>query len=89
MSVPISTADHASEFSISHESFQSERLARRLALLETSIAESERALRDKTDPRSGEPLPGACKGHCAQLISNLATERVLAEHIRAMIAARN
>jgi hypothetical protein len=88
MTVPTSTAGRSSEAPITVESFESERLARRLALLEESIAEGERSLRRWVDPRTGEPLAGAGGGHRAQVISNLATERALAERIRSVMAAR-
>ncbi|TCO39745.1 hypothetical protein [Rathayibacter tanaceti] len=88
MSVPAFTAGHTSQYHISVESFESERLARRLALLEESIAQGERALRGRIDPSTGQVIPGACGGHRAQLLSNLTTERALAERIRSMMTAR-
>ncbi|PPF37761.1 MULTISPECIES: hypothetical protein [unclassified Rathayibacter] len=89
MSVPTSTAGHFRESDITPESFETERLERRLALLEASIAQGERALLSRVDPSSGAPLPGACGGHRAQLVSNLTTERALADRIREMLAARS
>lgn len=88
MSVPTFTADRPSENHISVESFESERLARRLALLEASIAQGERSLRGRLDPGTGAPIPGACGAHRAQIVSNLATERALAERIRCIINSR-
>ncbi|MBF4462344.1 MULTISPECIES: hypothetical protein [unclassified Rathayibacter] len=88
MSISAFTADDQFDNRRSVESFECERLARRLALLEESIAEGERALHGRIDAQTGELLPGACGGHREQLLSNLATERALAEQIRRCIAER-
>lgn len=88
MSIPTFTTDFPFEERISVESFEAERLARRLALLEESIAQGERSLCNRINPRTGEPVPAACGGHRAQLVSNLETERALAECIRTMITSR-
>lgn len=88
MDVPAFTAHPATDERMSVESFESERLARRLALLEESIAAGERALRGTVDPETGEAVPPADGGHRAQLLSNLLVEQELAERIRSELAAR-
>lgn len=82
MSTSARTAHSPSEDRISAETYESDRLARRLELLEESIAEGERALRGFVDPRSGEVVPPARGGHREQVLSNLAIERALVERIR-------
>ncbi|QHC66645.1 hypothetical protein GSU68_08725 [Rathayibacter sp. VKM Ac-2759] len=82
MSTSARTTRHPNEDRISAETFESDRLAHRLELLEESIAEGERTLRGFVDPRSGEVVPPARGGHREQVLSNLAVERALAERIR-------
>ncbi|SMH38571.1 hypothetical protein SAMN06295885_1520 [Rathayibacter oskolensis] len=85
MSIHAPATRHPFDDRITVETFESDRLARRLALLEESIAEGERALRGFVDPRSGEIVPPARGGHREQVLSNLVVERVLAEQIRSSI----
>lgn len=82
MSISTRTTRQPNEDRISVETFESDRLARRLELLEESIADGERTLRGYVDPRSGEVVPPARGGHREQVLSNLAVERALAERIR-------
>ncbi|WP_156465976.1 MULTISPECIES: hypothetical protein [unclassified Rathayibacter] len=82
MSISARTARHPFEDRISVETFESDRLAHRLELLEESIAEGERTLRGFVDPSTGEVVPPARGGHREQVLSNLAVERSLAERIR-------
>ena len=72
MSATTSPLTTASDERITVEGFESERLARRLELLEQSIADGERALRGATDPVSGRLVPPARGGYREQILSNLA-----------------
>ncbi|QHC58590.1 hypothetical protein [Rathayibacter sp. VKM Ac-2760] len=72
---------------ISVESYQSARLARRLALVEKTIRECERALRGSFDRRTGAAVPPAVGAHRDQLLSNLAVEHSLAERLRGALGA--
>jgi hypothetical protein len=89
MSATAFTTHHTSEERISAESFETDRLERRLALLEESIADGERALNGGLDPLTGRRAEPAAGGHREQLLSNLATERMLADRIRDAIASRS
>lgn len=89
MNVSAFTAHPAADERISVESFETDRLVRRLALLEESIAEGERALRGEIDPRTGLGTPPALGQHRAQLLSNLATEREIAGRIRSELVSRS
>ncbi|AJM77682.1 hypothetical protein [Rathayibacter toxicus] len=88
MSVPTSTTGDIFHEGISFESFEVQRMTRRLALLEESIARGERDLCSRVDPGTGEQLPAAFGGYRAQLLSNLAIEKALAERLRRHIGAR-
>ena len=73
---------HPFDGPISREHYQSDRLARRLELIEKAIADCERALRGGTDPRTGTVVPPARGAHRDQLLSNLAIELSLADRLR-------
>lgn len=89
MNVSAFTAHPAADERISVESFETDRLVRRLALLEESIAEGERALHGSIDPSTGVTTPPARGQHRAQLLSNLDTEREIAGRIRSELASRS
>ncbi|MCJ1706001.1 hypothetical protein [Rathayibacter sp. VKM Ac-2926] len=76
------TTRHPFDGPISREHYQSDRLARRLELIEKTIADCERALRGGTDPRTGAVVPPARGAHRDQLLSNLAIELSLADRLR-------
>lgn len=89
MNVPAFTTQPATDERISVESFETDRLARRLALLEESIDEGERALRGGIDPRTGLTTGPARGPLRAQLLSNLAIEREIAGRIRSELVSRS
>lgn len=76
------TTRHPFDGPISREHYQSDRLARRLELIEKTIADCERALRGGTDPRTGTVVPPARGAHRDQLLSNLTIELSLADRLR-------
>jgi hypothetical protein len=76
------TTRHPFDGPISREHYQSDRLARRLELIEKTIADCERALRGGTDPCTGTVVPPARGAHRDQLLSNLAIELSLADRLR-------
>ncbi|MDY0912203.1 MULTISPECIES: hypothetical protein [Rathayibacter] len=76
------TTRHPFDGPISSEHYQSDRLARRLELIEKTIADCERALRGSTDPRTGVAVLPARGAHRDQLLSNLAIELALADRLR-------
>ncbi|NQX06849.1 hypothetical protein HQQ82_18775 [Rathayibacter sp. VKM Ac-2856] len=73
---------HPFDGPISREHYQSDRLARRLELIEATIAECERDLRGFLDPRTGAVVPPARGSLRDQLLSNLAIEHALADRLR-------
>jgi hypothetical protein len=88
MSATTSPFPTAPDERITAEGFQSDRLVRRLELLEQSIADGERALRGSTDPVSGRVVPPARGGYREQILSNLSVERALADTIRRSLESR-